>query len=444
MASAAASYEDDVEENKYKQLILRPWPSTEISESTFTPKKLLLAKELLNSILKVDASKSKTFHYSVVRSIPDYKDVIPNPICLEEVQKKLQTDMYSTVEMFLRDLRRVFANCVRYWGPMGEETITAEALHLLKLCEEKLTPNLSTWRLCKHWMKCTRVLFGLLAKGETSTFIFLRPISFYYDGIVPEDYIPTVLYMSDIGSLTSSLFEGDIASPQGFVRECVRIFHNCQIYTEYEDYRRCAATMLKELKNLVAVELPKCLSEVKDDRWHKRRKKQKLQAAEDSVTMTVSKRVSGGGGGGGGVKQQQQKCRSIDSPVQDLNGKRSTASLLHPDELSSKDVPLNITTSQRPTASCSNNLLEAMKEELDTSVVKAFISQAREACGVIFDKLRKVTIKINGQNYTTDPFFAPVDESIVSDYRYEVVGCSVHAVPLFFYSVYDLFIHHHH
>ncbi len=412
MVAAAASYEDDVEENKYKQLILRPWPATEISESNLTPEKLLLAKELLNSILKVDTTKSKTFYHSVVRSIPGYKDVIPNPLGLKEVQKKLHTGMYSTVEMFLRDLRRVFANCVRYWGPTGPtgaQTITDEALSLLMLCEETLTPKLSTWRLCKHWMKCVRVLSGLLAKGEKRTYIFLKPISFYYDGVIPEDYIPTVLYMSDIGSLTSSLLEGDIASPQGFVRECVRIFHNCQMYTEHEDYRKCAAAMLKELKNLVVVELPKCLSEVKDDRWNKQKKKQKLKA-EDSASTTSERDSSGG------VKQQ--KYRSIGSSVQDLNGGRVVeASLLHPDELRSKDVPLNMTTSQRPTASYSNHLLEAMKEELGTSVIKIFVSQVREACGGIFDKLRKVTITINGQPYSTGLFFTPVDESLIPDYR---------------------------
>ncbi len=400
---ATTSY-DDVEENKYKQLILRPWPTTEILGSNMTSQKFQLAKDLLNSILKVDA-RSKTFYHCVIKSIPEYKDVIPNPLCLEEVQKKLHNGMYSTVEIFLRDLRRVFANCIRYWGPTGMQPIISEALHRLKLCEDNLTPKLSNWRLCKSWMKCMRVLSGLLAKGEKVTYIFQRPVSFYYNGAIPKDYIPTVLYMSDIGSLTSSLLEGDVASPQGFVRECVRIFRNCQMYTEHEDYRRCVATMLKELESLVAVELPKCLSEVKDDRWKKQKKKQKLKA-EDSATTNVKDSSSG-------VKQQKNR----DSPVKDINNERMVASLLHPDELRSRDVPLNMTTSQRRSASHSNSQLEAMKKELGTSVTKTFVSQVRKACGGIFDKLRNETIAVNGQMYSTDLFFAPVDESLIPDYR---------------------------
>ncbi len=398
----ATSYEDDVEENDYKQLILRPWPATEVPRSNMTSQKFQLAKDLLNSVLRVDA-RSKTFYHSVVKSIPKYEDVIPNPMCLEEIQKKLHGGMYSTVEIFLRDLRRVFANCVRYWGPMGSQPLVTEALQRLKHCENAIKPKLSNWRLCGSWAKCMRVLSGLLAKGEKVTYIFQRPVTFYYNGAIPEDYIPTVLYMSDIGSLTSSLLEGDIASPEGFIRECVRIFRNCQMYTEHDDYRKCGAIMLKELESLVAVEIHKCLSEVKDDRWNKQRKKQKLKA-EDPATTTNIKDSSNG-------IRQQIVCDSL--PATDVK----VASLLDPDQLRSIDVPLNMTASQRRSGSRSNNQLEAMKKELGTSTTKTFVSQVREACGCVFDKLRNEAIVVNEHRYSTDLFFTPVDESVVSDYR---------------------------
>ncbi len=425
---------DDVEENKYKQQVLRPWPTTEISESVVTPQKFRLAKDLLNSILKADTAKSKTFYHSVVKSIPGYEDVIPNPVCLEEVQKKLRNGMYSTVEMFLRDLRRVFANCVRYWGPTGLKTVITDALSLLKLIEDKLNPKLSNWRLCKYWMKCVRVLSGLLAKGEKLTRIFLQPISFYYDGAIPKGYIPTVLYTSDIGSLTSSLLEGDIALPQGFIRECVRVFRNCQLYTEHRDYQRCAATMLEELESLVAVELPRSLlSEVKDDRWNKRRKQNQKLKSEDSPGTTTAY-----GKDSSGIKHHKYRnTSSSPSVIQDHNRRvteeaEASMLLLPPDKLRSKDVPLNMTTSQQPKAFDSNHLLEAMKNELGTSVTKKFVSQVREACGGIFDKLKTEAVTLHGQSYSTSLFFTPIDESLISDYRYAVVcALSLYVMPLF-------------
>ncbi|CAH9121940.1 unnamed protein product [Cuscuta epithymum] len=65
----------------------------------------------------------------VAFNIPDYFDIITNPMDLGTIKSKLRNNLYSTIEEFAADIRLVFANCMRYNPPMNEFHVMAKELN---------------------------------------------------------------------------------------------------------------------------------------------------------------------------------------------------------------------------------------------------------------------------------------------------------------------------
>lgn len=68
--------------------------------------------------------------------IPDYFDIIKNPMDLGTITKKLLSGKYANVDEFTKDVRLVWNNCFTYNQPGSDVFVMAETLS--KLFEEKL------------------------------------------------------------------------------------------------------------------------------------------------------------------------------------------------------------------------------------------------------------------------------------------------------------------
>ena len=89
-------------------------------------------KVFMNQVLKelVNIDDSVYFREPVdTEEVPDYYDIIKNPMDLQTMQKRVETGKYYiTLEIFLADLKRIWANAKHY---NGEETIFAKAANQL-------------------------------------------------------------------------------------------------------------------------------------------------------------------------------------------------------------------------------------------------------------------------------------------------------------------------
>ena len=72
----------------------------------------------------------------VALNIPDYFDVIKQPMDLGTIRKKLDTGMYTRPEQFESDVRLVFSNCYTYNPP--ESDVTKMARELESIFEQKM------------------------------------------------------------------------------------------------------------------------------------------------------------------------------------------------------------------------------------------------------------------------------------------------------------------
>ena len=85
------------------------------------------------------------------------------------------------------------------------------------------------------WKLCLSILDTLLKTtnpndGHQTVHYFLHPVSYYFGGQLPEDYLSTVKTPMDLGTVTSKLFEGGYQSVGSFVADCRLIVENCKSY----------------------------------------------------------------------------------------------------------------------------------------------------------------------------------------------------------------------
>lgn len=64
----------------------------------------------------------------VALGLPDYFDVVKTPMHLELVKKKLESSVYSDMELFARDTRLVFENAILYNGESSEVGELAQSM----------------------------------------------------------------------------------------------------------------------------------------------------------------------------------------------------------------------------------------------------------------------------------------------------------------------------
>ena len=77
----------------------------------------LVAKRLMSSLWRVP--HAKLFHSAVDpegQNLPDYFEIIKNPIDFSLVRQRLHANLYHKMQEFVDDMQLVFDNCVAYNG----------------------------------------------------------------------------------------------------------------------------------------------------------------------------------------------------------------------------------------------------------------------------------------------------------------------------------------
>lgn len=172
--------------------------------------------------------------------LPDYRSKIKQPMDLQSIQAKLDKGLYKKVEAFCLDVRRVFANALRYntsikdsLRPLAVEVLqTAEALLLMFIARhypQSYTPLLYCWKVCIDIMD---TLYNLVNPndGQPMAYYFLHPVSVYCGGKFPVDYLEKVKKPMDFGTITANLVEGRYQTVDAFASDCRLVVQNCQAY----------------------------------------------------------------------------------------------------------------------------------------------------------------------------------------------------------------------
>jgi cell division septation protein DedD len=174
--------------------------------------------------------------------VADYKAKIPHPMDLSSMQTKLEKNEYTSISAFALDLRRIFANCLRY-NTSIKDSLRPVAVEALLTAEQLMTaflakpenptvvypPLLFCWKLC---LSILDTLYNLTnpEDGQPTALYFLFPVSFYCGGQFPPDYLDKVSQPMDFGTVTAKLIEGQYLSVGEFEADCKLVIENCMAY----------------------------------------------------------------------------------------------------------------------------------------------------------------------------------------------------------------------
>jgi hypothetical protein len=398
-----------VQESPSTPGIPEPFPSTVVPRTPMTQDMNRRAKECLKAVMRAD--HQMIFLNSVQGQLSEslfreYERVIPYPMCTSEVERRLKNGRYTSTEEFIRDLRRVFSNCIRYWGPMNNVDLTQKALSMLEVCERERSQNsLSSWSLCRDWRKCNRILGSLRAhksSGNAQVDIFQLPVDVLM-GQLPEGYLDTVKHMMDLGTLLGELLEGDIASPTAFVREAVRVFRNCKLTTEVIDYVKIADELLALLRKGAEEFLPDCISEFigceePQERVHGRAKTPQAASTSSSLSLGQSP-----------LKRAKAEVTSTSSR-KGLEAKPDSGKV---PILIASDVKLE----GKPNSMSRPRYSQTVKEMLSAEDEEVLFKYASGRCSAILTHMKGVQVPVDEGTYGTACFFEPVPIADVPDYR---------------------------
>ncbi|VEU40194.1 unnamed protein product [Pseudo-nitzschia multistriata] len=232
-----------------------------------TPSRKAQCYKILNGIKRRKAKNIVWFEKPVSdkKLIQDYKAKIKYPMDLSTMQTKLDNTTfgpggtsntssskgYTTVAAFVWDLRRIFGNCLRYNTTNGKDSLRPIAVETLDAADQLCTfflakheyaqnataasatplypPLLFCWKLCVNVID---TLYNLTnpQDGNPTAYYFMHPVSFFFGGTLPVDYLHKAPNPMDFGTVTSQLMEGQYTTLDQFESDCKLVISNCMAY----------------------------------------------------------------------------------------------------------------------------------------------------------------------------------------------------------------------
>lgn len=155
---------------------------------------------------------------------------------------------------FVLDLRRIFANCLRYNTASSKDDLRAIARNILITTEQFLhlfitvglgssvgsSKAASYPKLLYCWKTCLEIIDAILdLKNPDDTLqtvhYFLSPASFFFGGKLSQKYKDKVKSPMDFGTIQSNLIEGKYQNVDTFVHDCKLVTANCKMYYQSEE-----------------------------------------------------------------------------------------------------------------------------------------------------------------------------------------------------------------
>ena len=224
-----------------------------IVSAPMTAERIKTCMKVMNHVKRRHASNSQLNWFlkpiTDVNLVQDYRNKIRHPCDIQTITHRLKQKhsngfYYKTIADFVLDLRRIFANALIY-NTTPKDKIRNAAIALLEDFESILSffiaraeaPNLVYPPLLYNWKQCVEKLDIVLSMknrrdGLQTAFYFLYPVSFYFGGNFPADYLVKIKPGTpmDFGTIVNKLLTGDYQSVGAFAADCRLTCENCKKY----------------------------------------------------------------------------------------------------------------------------------------------------------------------------------------------------------------------
>ena len=186
--------------------------------------------------------------------LPNYDEIIKEPIHLGLVQQRLHLDRYATVREYGLDMTKVFQNCITYNVKVGGDAeliqLAKDLLsHFEKRYKDKIGGNLKVKKVSvvQHSKKpspgkatlnsqqavksmCKKILKKLM-KSKNCMY-FLEPVD--WKGLNLPHYPTIIKHPMDLGTVKKKLDHGEYQAVDGFAHDVRLVFKNCLKFNQEE------------------------------------------------------------------------------------------------------------------------------------------------------------------------------------------------------------------
>lgn len=238
--------------------------------STMSPAEVAQCSKVLSAIHNRNTQEDIQWFLKPVSDpqlVEDYKSKIRYPSDLGTIATKLDKNQYNNVAEFVLDVRRIFANCLRYntsvndsFRPLAKKLAKQTEGILALFLAAPAAPKRVYPRLLYCWKLCLSLLDTLFnmtnpTDGHQTAYFFMHPVSFYLGGALPQDYLAKVQTPMDFGTITSRLFEGEYQDVLEFIEDCRLVVDNCRTYYAGREEGKLFIELADRMDGLMAQQL---------------------------------------------------------------------------------------------------------------------------------------------------------------------------------------------
>lgn len=166
-------------------------------------------------------------------NIPDYPDIIKNPMDLGTIESKLHNDQYDSIDAFASDIKLMFDNCYLYNGP--QDPVSALGRSLQKVFDRgmKKKPGRSFVPAGSmpedDYYRCEKTIREFKKKKHSEyAWIFSKPVDAEAWGAT--NYHEIIKTPMDLSTMENKLLDHQYKNEQEFVDDMRLMFQNCYTY----------------------------------------------------------------------------------------------------------------------------------------------------------------------------------------------------------------------
>ncbi|KAI8069257.1 Bromodomain-containing protein [Gongronella butleri] len=234
-----------------------PTPQLSPPAQQMAPHELAYCKKTLKALTKHKRAGAFLHPVDVVAlNIPDYLQIIKDPIDLGTIESRLEQHAYNSVDAFLADVQRVFSNCYLYNGYTDPVALDAKKLEEVfdkwKAKRPQHTPEAATGAVADEttgnatttmipddqFKRCLAVIKEMRrSKHHAFMWPFLEPVDAVAWGAF--DYHDIIKHPMDLRTIDTKLQDFDYPDVDAFEKDIRLMFNNCYTYNipEHDVYQ---------------------------------------------------------------------------------------------------------------------------------------------------------------------------------------------------------------
>jgi hypothetical protein len=219
----------------------------------------------LEACTKVFSNFKKASTYGIIRqykvedlmAVEGYSLRVEDPIDVTAIDSKLKGGLYNTPMEFVRDIRQMAANCLRFNVATMNNDVRRKGRELLRWVDERMSQELPGYvkRLKQETITCLDILDFLLDGAQLLVITFWNRIDVVLQGVgIWDEYTRVIDYPCDFSTLTTQLVLQELPA-EVFLGRAEKVCLNAEHYWTQRNEEPGVVEAARNLRQKLAIKV---------------------------------------------------------------------------------------------------------------------------------------------------------------------------------------------